>query len=176
MLPPWHSALRCTTTRQQRKGCCLEAAASRQRAKCGCGVSWNRRVAKFNGVHSLDLHFPATFGADQSEIQFVGLKGEFSEVRVLCVARMLRCACCMLTLACAVRLPAALERTTCARMPPMRAAAVCTRHAATLRQMRARSASAARSRQCTRRGRCLAITRCQTCRAAAGTCHDISVL
>jgi hypothetical protein len=39
-------------------------------------------VAKFNGVHSLDLHFPATFGSDQCEIQFVGLKGEFQEVSV----------------------------------------------------------------------------------------------
>lgn len=39
------------------------------------------RVAKFNGVHSLDLHFPGTFGSDQCEIHFVGLKGEFSEVR-----------------------------------------------------------------------------------------------
>lgn len=46
---------------------------------CAC-----HRVAKFNGVHSLDLHFPATFGADQCEIHFVGLKGEYSEVREHC--------------------------------------------------------------------------------------------
>jgi hypothetical protein len=37
-------------------------------------------VARFSGVHSVDLHFPATFGAEQCEIQFVGLKGEYSEV------------------------------------------------------------------------------------------------
>jgi hypothetical protein len=39
------------------------------------------RVAKFSGVHSLDLHFPGTFGSHQCEIHFVGLKGEYSEVR-----------------------------------------------------------------------------------------------
>lgn len=41
---------------------------------------WVCRVTKFNGVHSLDLHFPATFGSDQCEIHFLGLKGEYSEV------------------------------------------------------------------------------------------------
>jgi hypothetical protein len=39
------------------------------------------RVAKFSGVHSIDLHFPGTFGLEQCEIHFVGLKGEYSEVR-----------------------------------------------------------------------------------------------
>lgn len=37
-------------------------------------------VSKFNGVHSLDLYFSGSFGADFSEIHFIGLKGEFSEV------------------------------------------------------------------------------------------------
>jgi hypothetical protein len=33
-------------------------------------------------VHTLTLHFTGTFGGgDQSEILFIGLKGEFSEVR-----------------------------------------------------------------------------------------------
>jgi hypothetical protein len=32
-------------------------------------------------VHSLDLHFPSTFGAAACEISFVGFKGEFSERR-----------------------------------------------------------------------------------------------
>ena len=39
-----------------------------------------RSVSKFNGVHSLDLYFSGSFGADFSEIHFIGLKGEFSEV------------------------------------------------------------------------------------------------
>lgn len=43
-------------------------------------LEYPTQVAKFNGVHSLDLHFPGTFGSDQSEIVFVGLKGEYSEV------------------------------------------------------------------------------------------------
>lgn len=38
------------------------------------------RVSKFNGVHSLDLHFPDNFGADATQINFIGLKGEFTEV------------------------------------------------------------------------------------------------
>lgn len=36
-------------------------------------------VAKFSGVHSLDLHFPSNYGADTSRISFIGIKGEFSE-------------------------------------------------------------------------------------------------
>eukprot|EP00877_Chromochloris_zofingiensis_P004677 jgi/Chrzof1/1420/Cz10g07110.t1 len=42
-------------------------------------LEYPTQVAKFNGVHSIDLHFPESFGADQSEIHFIGLKGEFSE-------------------------------------------------------------------------------------------------
>lgn len=34
------------------------------------------RVSKFNGVHSLTLHFPDTLnGLDKMEIRFIGLKG-----------------------------------------------------------------------------------------------------
>lgn len=33
-------------------------------------------MSKFNGVHSLTLHFPeALNGSDQTEIQFIGFKG-----------------------------------------------------------------------------------------------------
>lgn len=39
------------------------------------------RVSKFNGVHSIDLYIPANFGADCTEVVFVGFKGEFSERR-----------------------------------------------------------------------------------------------
>eukprot|EP00879_Flechtneria_rotunda_P025864 GHRR01027518.1.p1 GENE.GHRR01027518.1~~GHRR01027518.1.p1 ORF type:complete len:110 (+),score=25.96 GHRR01027518.1:1068-1397(+) len=42
-------------------------------------LEYPTQVAKFNGVYSLDLHFPSTFGSDQAEIHFIGLKGEFSE-------------------------------------------------------------------------------------------------
>jgi hypothetical protein len=39
------------------------------------------RVAKFNGVHSIDLYIPSNFGADCTEITFIGFKGEFTERR-----------------------------------------------------------------------------------------------
>ena len=45
-----------------------------------------RRLTKFNGVHSLDLHIPANFGASSTRIHFIGLKGEFTEVRVRAVS------------------------------------------------------------------------------------------
>ena len=39
-------------------------------------------MTKFNGVHSIDLHFPSNLGgADATEVSFVGFKGEFSERR-----------------------------------------------------------------------------------------------
>ena len=37
------------------------------------------QVPKFNGVHSLDLHFPTNLGADTTRIRFIGIKGDFSE-------------------------------------------------------------------------------------------------
>ena len=40
-----------------------------------------RSVAKFAGVHSLDLLIPANFGADHTVVAFVGLRGEFTERR-----------------------------------------------------------------------------------------------
>lgn len=50
-----------------------------------CSPSWPLgaacSVAKFNGVHSLDLYIPANFGADCTEIVYIGFKGEFSERR-----------------------------------------------------------------------------------------------
>ena len=38
-------------------------------------------AAKFNGVHSLDLHFPTNHGADHTAISFVGLRGEWAQRR-----------------------------------------------------------------------------------------------
>ncbi|KAI8468825.1 MAG: galactose-binding domain-like protein [Monoraphidium minutum] len=42
-------------------------------------IEYPTQAAKFNGVHTLTLHFQGTFGSDQSEITFIGLKGDFSE-------------------------------------------------------------------------------------------------
>lgn len=39
------------------------------------------QAAKFNGVHSLYMYFPESFGGGQTEIHFIGLKGEFTERR-----------------------------------------------------------------------------------------------
>lgn len=36
---------------------------------------------KFKGVYSLSLHFSENFGAEWSEVFFVGVKGEYSERR-----------------------------------------------------------------------------------------------
>mmetsp|Transcript_8931 Transcript_8931/g.19060 ORF Transcript_8931/g.19060 Transcript_8931/m.19060 type:complete len:208 (-) Transcript_8931:806-1429(-) len=42
-------------------------------------MEYPTQVAKFNGVHSIDLYFSGCFGADFSEIHFIGFKGEYSE-------------------------------------------------------------------------------------------------
>ena len=42
-------------------------------------MEYPTQVAKFNGVHSIDLYFPSNFGADATEIRFIAFKGEFSE-------------------------------------------------------------------------------------------------
>ncbi|KAH7622446.1 putative PITH domain-containing protein 1 [Nannochloris sp. 'desiccata'] len=42
-------------------------------------MEYPTQVAKFNGVHSIDLYFPANFGAAATEITFIAFKGEFSE-------------------------------------------------------------------------------------------------
>lgn len=40
------------------------------------------RVAKFNGVHSIDLYFPSNFSGDgPTEIRCIAFKGEFSDRR-----------------------------------------------------------------------------------------------
>lgn len=39
------------------------------------------RVAKFTSIRSLTLFFSHNFGGDTTKISFIGLKGEFSEVR-----------------------------------------------------------------------------------------------
>ncbi|KAK9800242.1 hypothetical protein WJX73_004888 [Symbiochloris irregularis] len=44
-------------------------------------LEYPTQVSKFNGVHSLDLHFPDNFGADATQVNFIGLKGEFTEAK-----------------------------------------------------------------------------------------------
>lgn len=50
---------------------CAQRTAKKSCADVGCGCL---QVAKFNGVHSLDLHFPSNYGADTSCITFIGIK------------------------------------------------------------------------------------------------------
>ncbi len=38
-------------------------------------------AAQFQSVANLTLHFPASLGADQLRICYIGLKGEYTEVR-----------------------------------------------------------------------------------------------
>lgn len=42
-------------------------------------IEYPTLAAKFSGVHSLDLYFPANHGASHTTITFIGLRGEFSE-------------------------------------------------------------------------------------------------
>ena len=51
------------------------------------------RVAKFQGVHCLDMLFPESLGADQLQVFFVGLKGERTQVRCAQPAALLCIPC-----------------------------------------------------------------------------------
>lgn len=53
--------------------------------------AWLYRVAKFNGVHTLILHIPENFGADHTQITFIGIKGEFTEVGLLSLVSLTMC-------------------------------------------------------------------------------------
>ena len=39
------------------------------------------QVVTFSSVHHLTLHFPGNFGADNTKIYYIGLAGEFTQVR-----------------------------------------------------------------------------------------------
>ena len=39
------------------------------------------QVVTFSSVHHLTLHFPTNFGADNTKIYYIGLAGEFTQVR-----------------------------------------------------------------------------------------------
>ena len=46
-------------------------------------IEYPVQTAKFNGIHSIDLHFPSTFGGEDCpmSISFIGFKGEYEERR-----------------------------------------------------------------------------------------------
>lgn len=61
-------------------GCCWLCYIYRQTGPNKPNAPRARRVTRFNGVHSLDLHFPSNHaGGGATHISFIGLKGEFSE-------------------------------------------------------------------------------------------------
>ena len=41
------------------------------------------QVVTFSSVHHLTLHFPSNFGADNTKIYYIGLAGEFTQVRTI---------------------------------------------------------------------------------------------
>lgn len=44
------------------------------------------QVAKFNGVHAIDLYFPSNFGADATEILYIGFKVRAHDSITMCSA------------------------------------------------------------------------------------------
>lgn len=45
-----------------------------------CGVDKLIRYSRFQGVGNLTLHFPDNFGGDTTQIYYIGLKGEATQV------------------------------------------------------------------------------------------------
>ena len=46
------------------------------------------RVAKFNGVTSLLAYFPTNFGAETTKIYYIGLRGDYTKVNIVCVEHL----------------------------------------------------------------------------------------
>lgn len=42
-------------------------------------IEYNVKVARFNSVEHLCLHFPSNFGADNTKVYYIGLRGDFME-------------------------------------------------------------------------------------------------
>lgn len=42
---------------------------------------FSSRIARFSNVHDLSMYFPKNFGAETMKIFYIGLKGEWTEVR-----------------------------------------------------------------------------------------------
>lgn len=48
----------------------------------GSAISlFSSRIARFSNVHDLSMYFPKNFGAETTKIFYIGLKGEWTEVR-----------------------------------------------------------------------------------------------
>ena len=78
----------CVPTTRQSKGsqvCHSKAEHNQRLTNLLCSA------AKFNGVHSVDLHIPSNFGADQTEIHFIGFKGEYTQVGLVNHASLSPC-------------------------------------------------------------------------------------
>lgn len=41
------------------------------------------RIVKFSGVNHLSLHLPKNFGEETTKVFYIGLKGDFTPVRVV---------------------------------------------------------------------------------------------
>jgi hypothetical protein len=44
-------------------------------------IEYDTKIARFNSVTYLSIHFPKNFGAETTRIYYVGLKGDFTEAR-----------------------------------------------------------------------------------------------
>lgn len=44
-------------------------------------IDYHVKVAKFNSVYHLSIHFPRNFGAESTKIYYIGLRGEFTQVQ-----------------------------------------------------------------------------------------------
>ena len=51
------------------------------------------QVVTFSSVHHLTLHFPSNFGADNTKIYYIGLAGEFTQVRMVIWQLLLKPTC-----------------------------------------------------------------------------------
>ncbi|XP_060081574.1 PITH domain-containing protein 1-like [Ylistrum balloti] len=43
-------------------------------------LEYSTKVARFNSVEHLSIHFPTNFGADNTKVYYIGLRGDFTEV------------------------------------------------------------------------------------------------
>jgi len=39
------------------------------------------RIVTFSSIHHLSIHFPSNYGDDNTQVYYIGLKGDFSEAQ-----------------------------------------------------------------------------------------------